>query len=319
VLPLPGPVRKPCVVCAAGVEVEPGADQVPLCAACAEVIRSQPQPIPGFRIVRELGRGAMGVVHLALDAAGGLVALKTLLPAVAGTGVQVERFFREAEILQKLQHPHIISFRAMGEASGVLFFAMDYVPGIDVGKAMRALPGPMDIGRAVRLICQLLEALEYAHVLGFVHRDVKPANILLINEGPNEQVKLADFGLARVYQESQLSGLTLAGDCGGTIPFMAPEQITQFREAKPQADLFSAAATLYYLLTGRYTYEFPAHPDQCLVMILNEDPLPIRSRRADIPSALAKAIHRGLARDPAKRFADARAMRKALVPYASSQ
>jgi serine/threonine-protein kinase len=308
------------VVCAAWIEpgpdpglAEPLSPRV-LCAACAEAISKQPQPIPNFRLIRELGRGAMGVVYLALDAADDLVALKALLPAVAGTGVQVERFFREAEILQKLKHPHIISFRAMGEANGALYFAMDYVPGIDVGRAMRSA-GAMPIGRAVRLICQLLEALEYAHGLGFVHRDVKPANILLVNEGPDEQVKLADFGLARVYQESQLSGLTLAGDCGGTIPFMAPEQITQFRAAKPQADLFSAAATLYHLLTGKYTYDFPVHPDQCLVLILNEDPVPIRSRRPDLPSSLSKVIHRGLLRDPAKRFADARAMRKALLPF----
>jgi eukaryotic-like serine/threonine-protein kinase len=105
------------------------------------------------------------------------------------------------------------------------------------------------------------------------------------------------------------------GACGGTLPFMAPEQVTQFREAQPPADLYATAATLYTLLTGKCTYDFPTYPDECLRMILNDDPVPILSRRPDLPGPLAQVIHRALAREPADRFPDARSMRLALLPF----
>jgi serine/threonine-protein kinase len=130
-------------------------------------------------------------------------------------------------------------------------------------------------------------------------------------------VKLADFGLARVYQNSPLSGLTLAGQFGGTVAFMAPEQITHFRDAQPSVDQYAIGATLYYLLTGRRVYDFPTEVEQQLLMILQSDPLPIRTRRKEIPARLADVIHRALARKPANRFADVEALRQDLLPFAS--
>jgi len=102
---------------------------------------------------------------------------------------------------------------------------------------------------------QLLTALHYAHRRGFVHRDIKPANLLVAPHPAGETLKLADFGLARTFQDSVLSGLTLSGEIAGTAPFMAPEQVTNFRSAKPPADQYAAAASLYFLLTARYLYE----------------------------------------------------------------
>src|SRR5262249_31321071 len=155
---------------------------------------------------------------------------KTIVPSATSRRKLVDRFLREAGILRQLEHPHIVAFREMGEAGDRLFFAMDYVQGTDAGRLLQR-DGPLAVARAVRLTCELLEALEYAHARGFVHRDIKPANMLVTEEGGREAVKLADFGLARVYHASELSGLTLGGELGGTLAYMAPEQITHYREA----------------------------------------------------------------------------------------
>ncbi len=274
----------------------------------------EPLVIPGFRIVCELGRGGMGVVYLAERAADGVrLAVKAIRPVYTASDREVQRFLREAQILCTLRHPHIVAFHQMGRAGDLFYFVMDYVPGTDAGCLLER-QGPLPVGRAVRLVCQILAALDFAHAHGFVHRDVKPANLLVGGSGPNEICRLADFGLARVYQNSRMSGLTVLGDMGGTLPYMPPEQITNYRQSRPPADQYSAAATLYHLLTGRYLYDFDAGGDeQKLMKILNEEPVPIHKRRAGIPEPLAKAIHRALAKDPGKRFPSAAAFQNALL------
>jgi serine/threonine-protein kinase len=260
----------------------------------------------------------MGVVYLAVSVAErALVALKVITPAGPVSRVQVKRFLREADILRELDHPHIVAFRGMGESNGLLFFAMDYVRGID-GARLLARHGPLPVGRAVGLVCQLLEGLEYAHARQFVHRDIKPANLLVTEAAASAGpfVKLADFGLARVYQSSQISGLTMTGTPGGTVAFMPPEQVTQFREARPPADQYSAAATLYNLLTDQYLYDFSGRVEHHLALILQKAPTPIRERRPDLPAKLATVIHHALAREPKDRFPDVKRLRQALLPFA---
>lgn len=284
-----------------------------LCPACRALAGTQEQPIAGYQIIRELGRGGMGVVHLAVrEADNSVVALKTITPAQAGSAKQVDRFLREACILQQLDHPLIVAFRDMGTCDDLLYFAMAYVPGIDAAQRLKK-DGPLPVGRAVVWIGQLLQALDYAHAKGFVHRDIKPANLLIVDEGGQEKALLADFGLARVYQASTMSGLTLRGDVAGTMAYMAPEQITQFRESKPGVDQYSAAASLYNLLTGKMIFDLPKDYAQRLLTVLHQEPIPILQRRPDLPAALAQTVHRALAKDPHQRFADARAFRLALM------
>jgi serine/threonine-protein kinase len=292
-------------------------DAVPLCFACLGRIRNQAQPVPGYLVVRELGRGGMGIVYQALRVEDGeLVAVKTIKPAVIPTAEDVERFLREARILHQLDHPNIVSFHEMGEFSGQLHFAMDYVAGIDASRLLKQARGPLPVARATHLVCQLLQALDYAHAKGFVHRDVKPDNVLVTQEGGREVLKLTDFGLARLYQNSKISGLTMNGQLGGTAAFMAPEQITELRDAGPPADQYSAGATLYNLLTDCFVYDFPDRFEAKIMKILLDEPVPIRTRRPDLPDSLAEIIHRALARDQQARFESVRDMRRALAPFA---
>ena len=200
---------------------------------------------PGYTLLGEVGRGGMGVVYRAtrlIDQAE--VAVKILGSEINTDRSNVERFMRETRILERLDHPHIVRFLDSGEADGAVFLVMEYVVGTSAAR-MLSENGPQPVRMAVRLVSQLLKALAHAHELGFVHRDIKPANILIEVHPKRRVVKLADFGLARAYATSQLSGLSVNGQIGGTIAYMAPEQITHFRDAKPHTDQYASAATLY--------------------------------------------------------------------------
>ena len=279
-------------------------------------IYSQPQPVPGYLLVEALGTGGMGTVYSAIRLRDkSVVALKTIRPGGAIRENDVKRFIRETEILQKLQHPNIVGFHDVGEADGILYFAMEYVRGQDALQMMQSADGPLPIPQGVAIICQLLLALDFAHSQGVVHRDIKPANVLLTQVDGRGVVKLADFGLARVYQSSRMSGLTVMGETGGTPAFMAPEQITNYRDSQPLVDQFAAAATLYYLLTQSCIHDFPPEIQQQLLKILQDEPIPITARRSDIPQGLADVIQRALDRNPANRFPSILEFRETLLPY----
>ena len=272
--------------------------------------------LPGYRLGGELGRGGMGVVYRATRTRdGAAVAVKTVTPA-AGVGRKcVERFVRESRILEQLDHPNIVAFRDVGEAGGVIYLVMDLVEGPDLAARLKAR-GPLDARTAVRVTCQVLAGLAHAHAKGFVHRDVKPSNVLVGREGTKTVAKLADFGLARVYEASQVSGLTLLGEVGGTPAYMAPEQVTHYRVVKPAADQYAAAATLYKLLTDCATHDFPKDIGRQLAHLVTADPVPLAERRAGLPAGLAAVVHRALSRDAADRYPDATAFRKALAKFA---
>lgn len=272
--------------------------------------------IPGYRLEQEIGRGAMGVVYRAARAADGhAVAVKVITPAEGTSRKDVGRFLREAAIMTRLDHPHIVRAFDSGESDGRLYLVMELVTGPDLRDRVKER-GPMDVKTAVRLMLLALDGLAHAHAKGFVHRDIKPANLLLDGPKARRVVKVADFGLARAYNECHMSGLTMQGEVGGTPAFMAPEQVTHYRDVKPAADQYAAAATLYWLLTGQYVLNLEPTVTAQMIQIATDPRVPIRLRRSDLPDALAAVLHKALALEPTDRYPDVTAFRDALKVFA---
>ncbi len=257
--------------------------------------RAPPQPIPGYLLLRKLGKGGMGVVYMALHLLDQqLVAVKTIVPADVAKPGLIRRFLREAQILRELNHRNIVAFHELGEAGGLLYFVMDCVRGCNAAQFLKER-GPLPLSLAMRMhLFRYYRRVGYAHARQFVHRDVKQANVLMDTSSKRLCVKVADFGLARIYQASRMSGLTLKDDVGGTLEFMPPEQIIHFRDVQPAADQYAAAATLYNLLTGQYIRDLSGGLAARIDQILKPRPGAHLPAPPDLPQELAAAIHRAL-------------------------
>lgn len=267
---------------------------------------------PDYEVLRKLGEGAMGEVYLGRHKQKGqLVALKVMIPKVAVGTKAIEWFQREAEIANQLKHPNIVEFYEQGYAGGIFFFSMEYVDGIDVQNLLKSNRGKIPINDACSIICQVLDALEYAHNKNIVHRDLKPPNILLSGKSTNWVAKVSDFGLAKNFAQAGLSGMTMTGQIAGTMPFMPPEQITNYKFVKPASDIYAIGATLYNMITGQMVHDFPRHKDPLLI-ILQEPIIPVRKRDKRIPKALSNVIEKALERKPYKRYKTAEKMKIAL-------
>lgn len=271
------------------------------------------QPVPGYRLERKIGVGNMGVVYLAKrEADGAAVALKVVAPASAVNPVQTAEFLKEVCELTALTHANIVRLLECGHAGERLFFATEYIAGMDAAALLKK-QGPVQVARAVHILAQVLEALEYGHANGVVHRDIKPGNILVSGKEGEETARLADYALARLYQASPLSGLTVTRTIALSAPFLPPEVITNYRGAEPASDQYAAAATLYWLLTGKPVYDFPEEMHLKFSLLLQQQPVPIRKRRPELRDSLAAVIHKALQRNPANRFKDVGHFRRALV------
>jgi serine/threonine-protein kinase len=287
-----------------------------LCEPCRADVAAMPQPVPHFTTLRELGRGAMGVVYQARHSQNGrMVALKLIVPESAAARSAIERFLREMSVISQLKHPNIVEWLEQGMTRGQFWFAMEYVQGTNLEALAQGDPGKYPVHQACRMACQVLKGLEHAHSLGFVHRDIKPENILIGRSPDGLLAKISDFGLAKSFRGLGLSGLTFSGEMRGTVPFMPPEQMLDFKTVTPSGDLYATAATLYYLLSCQFLYDQVAEGGDLIRTLLEEPPVPVRRRRSDVPAGLAAVLERCLARNPKDRYPTAAAMRAALRPF----
>jgi hypothetical protein len=258
---------------------------------------SSPLPAIGrYQIAEQVGRGSMGTVYRALDPVlGRPLAIKTLNPDLpAETILEMKaRFVREAQAAGRLSHPNIVTIYDVGVAGDLAYIAMEFLEGQSLRKLMKA--GAIPFEQAADIVAQVAEALDYAGRFGVVHRDVKPANIMV---SPAGVATLTDFGVARVPSSS----LTQTGMLVGSLKYMAPEQV-QEQPIDPRADIFSLGVVLYELVAGRTPFEQPESDLMALLERITKQPAePLSAQRPDLPAGIDALLERALAKDPAQRF-----------------
>ncbi len=264
-------------------------------------LEAAPTVLGEFRLLREIGRGGMGVVYEAEQVPlGRRVALKVLPADSAADARPLARFQVEARVMAALHHPHIVPIFAVGCDHEVHYYAMQLVAGCSLADRVRGAdrdrPSPRE---AARLAMQAAEALEHAHGLGILHRDIKPGNLLV---EPDGHLWVTDFGLARWQGRGDLSG---SGDVPGTLRYMSPEQAAGGRVLDPRADVYSLGATLYELLTARPAFGGNDRAE-LLRRIAEAEPLAPRRLDPTIPRDLETVVGKAMTKEPERRYGTAR-------------
>ncbi|HZN96681.1 MAG TPA: serine/threonine-protein kinase [Gemmatimonadales bacterium] len=259
-----------------------------------------------YDVEREIGKGGNARIFLARNQSGTPVALKILHPELL-VSVAADRFLREIRLASRLDNPHIARLLDSGERDWLVYYVMSYHEGATLREYLdtaRTLPVP----ETLRIANDLLEALAHAHGQGIIHRDVKPANVVVSAEG----AVLLDFGIARAVVASGTDQLTRSGIAVGTSTYMSPEQITAAPNIDHRCDLYSLGCMLFECLAGQPPFY---HRNEAVVLQLHltQDPPDIRSFRSDTPTDLADLISRAIAKDPAGRWPSATSMREALA------
>src|ERR687896_2566571 len=261
----------------------------------------------GHRIEGVAGRGGMGVVYLATHLAlNRRVALKVIAPALADSPEFRERFKRESEIAASLDHPHVIPIYHAGEEQGLLFITMRYIEGTDLrglierGLAPERVPG---------IVAQVAEALDAAHAHGLVHRDVKPANVLVAERDGRDHVYLTDFGLTK--EAASAASITKTGEWVGTVDYVAPEQI-EAKAVDARADVYALGAVLYHALSRKVPY--PRESDVAKMFAhLREEPPSLSGTTSWAPSELDDVVRRAMAKNPTHRYPSAGDLGRAVL------
>ena len=289
---------------------EPAADTVDFLAGVAGSFAAGAR-VAGYRVEKQLGQGGMAVVYLARDERlDRMVALKVLAPVLASDEEFRRRFIRESRAAAAVDDPHIIPVFEAGETDGLLYIAMRYVPGRDVLTIMND-DGPLPPRRAAAIISQVASALDAAHTAGLVHRDVKPANMLVdVRPGRPDHVYLSDFGLSKKTFTTS-AGLTGKGQFLGTPDYTSPEQI-QGEPPDGRADQYGLACAAFELLTGAPPFR---REEATAVMYahLSEPPPSAASRRTDLPAVVDQVLARALAKAPADRYPSCQTFAEALL------
>ncbi len=279
----------------------------------APVLGELPRDFGPYELIREIGRGGMGVVYEArqkgLDRS---VAVKMILAGHLASPELVRRFQAEAKAAARLRHSNIVHIHEVGQLHGQDFFAMEYIDGRSL--AERIAEGPIDAAAAVRLVATVARAVEHLHRQGIVHRDLKPSNILLDSDG---QPYVTDFGLAKVFAAG--SDMTATGVIAGTPSYMAPEQASGRRaEIGPAADVYSLGAILYELLTGVPPFRAES-PLDTLMEVLGGDPAMPRTLNSHVPRGLELICLKCLAKEPRERYPSAAALADDLDRFARGE
>jgi serine/threonine-protein kinase len=275
----------------------------------------QARQLGPYRLIRRIGAGGMGEVHLAEHVMlKQPTAIKLIRPERAGDPDALRRFEHEVQATARLEHWNTVQIFDYGYTDdGTFYYAMEYLAGWTL-EEMVTRHGPLPAGRAIHLLRQMCAALAEAHAITLIHRDIKPANIIVCARGGvHDVVKLVDFGLARsIGRHAADPGLTAAGTLLGTPSYMSPEQATGRGDLDARSDIYSVGAVAYFLVTGRPPF---VHEKVIRVLMahLQEPPVPPEQIRADVPQDLSRVILRCLQKSPADRYPSARALDTALA------
>jgi serine/threonine protein kinase len=268
---------------------------------------------PRFRIVRELGRGGMGVVYLAEHRLmERQVAIKVLDRSLVDNPARLERCRREVRAASKLDHPNIVRAFDAERAGDLHLLIMEYIDGLSLAELVERR-GPLAVAESSHYIRQAALALQHAYENGMVHRDLKPQNVMLLPE--NGLIKVLDFGLAKLGSERQAGkGLTAVNTVMGTPEYMAPEQANDAGQTDIRADIYSLGCTLYYLLAGRPPFVAPT-PMQTILAHMKKDAAPLHAMRSDVSVELSSIVGKMVSKDPARRYPIPRDVAEALAPF----
>ncbi len=305
----PNPPRPDNAPSSAGRPATPAA---PLCPNLPPELANHPK----YQILRELGHGGMGVVYQARQIGMMVrpVVIKVVSRALLDNPDALERFLREVQAAAQLSHPNIVTAYDAEQAGELRMLVMEFVPGQNLAEVLQK-KGPLPVATACQYARQAAWALQHAYERGMVHRDIKPQNLMLTPKG---QVKVLDFGLAKVVSEQGAGrGLTSSNSYMGTPEYSAPEQATDARTADIRADLYSLGCTLYCLLAGRP----PFREDTAIKTILahlEKQPQPLAELRSDVPERLWAVVSRLLAKEPGQRYQKPLEVVQALTPFVKS-
>lgn len=318
----PSVVTITCLNCSVPANIEaadPDAKLSFICDDCRDKLKANPQPIPNYQMIRVIGQGGMGSVMLGrAESDGRAVAIKTLLPEVAVSEQSLKRFLREIEVAASLKHPNIVSYIDHGTHNGLVYLVTEFIAGMDAARLAKNRGGRLNYREMVSVVSQTLAALDFAHSQGFVHRDIKEQNILVSGNFPKDVAKLTDFGLSKSFKQTGMSGVTMVGDVAGTIAYMPPEQVRDFKDVKPPSDIYAIGMTAYSLLTGAHALDIgpKAGIAETVKAIFEKPIIPVRARVPDVPLHVASVIETALAKQVEHRWRTAGAMREALLSAA---